>query len=44
MLANNNTQVRQEPNVIVARGHFKRDRSGRRGAMFPMLYPNSPTQ
>ena len=46
MPASNNTQVRQEPNVaaIVVRGQLKRSRSGRREAMFPMLYPNSVRQ
>ena len=44
--ASNNTQVRQEPNIatIVVEGQLKRSGSGRRKAMFPMLYLNSVRQ
>ena len=46
MPASNNPQVRQAPNVatIVAEGQLKRSGSGRREALFPMLYPNSVRQ
>ena len=46
MPASNNTKVRQDPNVaaIAAEGQLKRSGSGRREAMFPMLYPNSVRQ
>ena len=46
MPASSNTQVTQEANVaaIVGAGQLKRSGSGRREAMFPMLYPNSVRQ